>query len=63
MGMEKISFFWYFKNIAWLALIGFVAGSMTFLGMKSADLIITNEEEAVVEQVEELENSILLTAL
>jgi Na+/H+ antiporter NhaD/arsenite permease-like protein len=63
MGMEKISFFWYFKNIAWLALIGFVAGSMTFLGMKSADLIITNEEEAVVEQVEEIKNSTLLTAL
>ncbi|MCW8941053.1 MAG: SLC13 family permease, partial [Flavobacteriales bacterium] len=26
MGMEKISFFWYLKNIAWLALIGYVAG-------------------------------------
>ncbi|MDP5093951.1 MAG: sodium:proton antiporter NhaD [Polaribacter sp.] len=31
MGMEKIDFFWYFKNIAWLALIGFVVGSATFM--------------------------------
>lgn len=26
MGMEKISFFWYLKNIAWLALVGYIAG-------------------------------------
>jgi len=26
MGMEKISFFWYLKKIAWLAAIGYVAG-------------------------------------
>jgi len=31
MGMEKISFFWYFKNITWLAFIGFVVGSLTFI--------------------------------
>jgi len=31
MGMEKISFFWYFKNITWLAFIGFVVGSITFI--------------------------------
>ncbi|MCT4581425.1 MAG: sodium:proton antiporter NhaD [Flavobacteriales bacterium] len=31
MGMEKISFFWYLKNIAWLALIGYVAGAAYFL--------------------------------
>lgn len=31
MGMEKINFVWYFKNIAWLAFIGFVAGAATFL--------------------------------
>ncbi|MDP5105279.1 MAG: sodium:proton antiporter NhaD [Polaribacter sp.] len=31
MGMEKIDFFWYFKNISWLALIGFVVGSATFM--------------------------------
>jgi len=31
MGMEKISFFWYLKNIAWLALVGFIAGAGAFL--------------------------------
>ncbi|MFT6995249.1 MAG: Na+/H+ antiporter NhaD/arsenite permease-like protein [Maribacter sp.] len=31
MGMEKIDFFWYLKNIAWLALIGFLAGAGTFI--------------------------------
>jgi Na+/H+ antiporter NhaD/arsenite permease-like protein len=30
MGMEKISFFWYLKNIAWLALLGFVSGAAFF---------------------------------
>lgn len=31
MGMEKIDFFWYLKNISWLALIGFIAGAITFM--------------------------------
>lgn len=31
MGMEKIDFFWYIKNISWLALIGFAVGSATFM--------------------------------
>ncbi|OBX25152.1 Na+/H+ antiporter NhaD/arsenite permease-like protein [Gelidibacter algens] len=31
MGMEKIDFFWYLKNISWLALIGFLAGAITFM--------------------------------
>ena len=31
MGMEKIDFFWYFKKISWLALIGFLVGSATFM--------------------------------
>jgi len=31
MGMEKIDFFWYLKNISWLALIGFLSGSATFI--------------------------------
>ena len=34
MGMEKISFFWYLKKIAWLALIGFVAGAGVFILMR-----------------------------
>jgi len=35
MGMEKINFFWYLKKIAWLAAIGFVAGSISFLTITS----------------------------
>jgi Na+/H+ antiporter NhaD/arsenite permease-like protein len=35
MGMEKISFFWYLKKIAWLALIGYVAGAAVFIVMRS----------------------------
>jgi hypothetical protein len=26
MGMEKIGFGWYLKNISWLALIGYISG-------------------------------------
>ncbi|TYB79402.1 sodium:proton antiporter NhaD [Bizionia myxarmorum] len=31
MGMEKIDFFWYFKNISWLALVGFIVGAIAFM--------------------------------
>ncbi|HEY8896945.1 MAG TPA: sodium:proton antiporter NhaD, partial [Niastella sp.] len=31
MGIEKIEFFWYFKRIAWLALVGYLAGIGVFL--------------------------------
>jgi Na+/H+ antiporter NhaD/arsenite permease-like protein len=31
MGMEKIDFIWYLKNIAWLAFVGFIAGAGVFL--------------------------------
>lgn len=31
MGMEKIDFFWYLKKISWLAAIGFLGGSLTFM--------------------------------
>ena len=31
MGMEKIDFFWYFKKIAWLAFLGFIAGAGAFI--------------------------------
>jgi Na+/H+ antiporter NhaD/arsenite permease-like protein len=31
MGIERINFFWYLKNISWLALIGFFAGLITFI--------------------------------
>jgi len=39
MGMEKISFFWYLKKIAWLALLGFVAGGLVFIAMKSTGMM------------------------
>ena len=35
MGMEKISFFWYFKNIAWLATLGYLTGACSFLLFQS----------------------------
>jgi hypothetical protein len=31
MGMEKISFFWYFKNIALLAALGYFGGIAFFI--------------------------------
>ena len=31
MGMEKIDFFWYLRKISWLALIGFLMGSVAFM--------------------------------
>jgi Na+/H+ antiporter NhaD/arsenite permease-like protein len=33
MGMENIDFIWYFKKVAWLALIGFLAGAVAFIGL------------------------------
>jgi Na+/H+ antiporter NhaD/arsenite permease-like protein len=35
MGMEKINFFWYFKNISWLALIGYLIGAAAFMIIRS----------------------------
>ncbi len=31
MGMEKIDFLWYFKNVSWLALIGYLSGAGIFM--------------------------------
>ena len=31
MGMEKIDFIWYFKNITWLTAVGYLAGCAVFL--------------------------------
>lgn len=33
MGLEKIDFIWYLKNISWLALIGYLAGAATYYVM------------------------------
>lgn len=30
MGMQKIDFFWYLKNISWLALVGFLSGNAVY---------------------------------
>ncbi len=35
MGMEKINFFWYLKKISWLAMIGFLTGSASFMFLRS----------------------------
>jgi|TARA_B110000908_G_scaffold65039_1_gene78996 Na+/H+ antiporter NhaD/arsenite permease-like protein len=35
MGMEKIDFFWYLKKISWLALIGFLIGSVAFVLLRA----------------------------
>jgi Na+/H+ antiporter NhaD/arsenite permease-like protein len=31
MGIEKVEFFWYLKNISWIALLGFFAGLATYI--------------------------------
>jgi Na+/H+ antiporter NhaD/arsenite permease-like protein len=31
MGLEKIDFFWYLRNISFLALVGFLAGALTYI--------------------------------
>lgn len=31
MGMERIDFLWYFKNVSWLALIGYLSGAGIFM--------------------------------
>jgi len=32
MGIEKIDFMWYLKNISWIAILGFIAGILIFIG-------------------------------
>ena len=39
MGMEKINFFWYLKNISFLALIGSVSGYLTFMMFRDYILV------------------------
>jgi len=34
MGMEKINFFWYLKKISWLALLGYIAGAVTYMAIE-----------------------------
>lgn len=50
MGMEKIDFFWYFKNISWLALIGFIAGSILIITFKHLGMYDSVEHAAALIQ-------------
>lgn len=34
MGMEKIDFIWYFKKIAWFAIIGYFSGAMVYIAQE-----------------------------
>lgn len=34
MGIEKIEFMWYLKKISWIAMAGFIAGILVFIGQK-----------------------------
>ena len=34
MGIEKINFIWYLKKISWLALLGFIAGVVVYIGQE-----------------------------
>jgi len=35
MGMERIDFIWYLKNISWIAALGFLSGGITFILMST----------------------------
>ncbi len=36
MGMERIDFIWYLKNIGWLAAVGFLSGCAVYIGLAAA---------------------------
>ena len=38
MGMEKINFFWYVKNITWLAFLGFIAGALCLMAIEAGHI-------------------------
>ncbi len=40
MGMEKIDFMWYLKNISWLAALGFISGAIYFMLLHYNDVIV-----------------------
>ena len=35
MGLERISFGWYMKNITWIAFVGYLAGLLCYWVMKT----------------------------
>ena len=50
MGMEKIDFFWYLKNISWLAVVGFLSGSLLIIAFKHLGMYDSVEPVAVLLQ-------------
>ena len=58
MGMEKIDFIWYLKKISWIALIGYFAGALTFIGEKAIREYIASESKAVKTEVEMSEEGV-----
>lgn len=42
MGLENVNFFWYLKNIAWIALLGFLAGVFTFILQNEITSVLFN---------------------
>lgn len=55
MGLEKIDFIWYFKKISLLALSGYIAGALVFIGQKTILDHFSGKEEnkGVVEMTED----------
>ncbi|MDX1941487.1 MAG: sodium:proton antiporter NhaD [Saprospiraceae bacterium] len=35
MGLERIDFIWYLRNIAWIAFLGFIAGCLAYIGLSA----------------------------
>ena len=50
MGMERIDFFWYLKNISWLAVIGFLSGALLIIAFKHLGMYDSVEPVAVLLQ-------------
>jgi Na+/H+ antiporter NhaD/arsenite permease-like protein len=40
MGMEKVTFWWYFRHVSWLALIGYIAGVAWYVFFRWVDIPI-----------------------
>ena len=54
MGLEKIDFIWYLKHISWLALVGYLAGALCFIGQKAiTNHFANNENKAAVEMTQD----------
>lgn len=49
MGMERIDFFWYLKNISWLAFLGFIIGSLLIISFRAMGLYDDVEMHALIQ--------------